>query len=42
MCAVGSLVSLGFRDFFGVVARRGVWRLAVFFVATDAPVSGEG
>jgi hypothetical protein len=24
-----------------VVARRGVWRLAVFFVATGAAVSGE-
>ena len=45
MCAVrsvGTLVPLRFRGFFAVVARRGVWRLAVFFVATGAPVSGEG
>ena len=45
MCAVrslASLVPLGLRDFFAVVARRDVWRLPVFFVATGAPDSGEG
>ena len=45
MCAVRSLVTLvplGLRGFFAVVARRGVWRLAVFFVAAGASDSGEG
>ena len=42
MCAVRSLVSLGLRGFFAVVARRGVWRLPVFFVAAGAADSGEG
>ena len=42
MCAVCSLVSLGFRGFFAVVARRGVWRLPGFFVAAGTSVSGEG
>jgi hypothetical protein len=45
MCAVRSLVTLvplGLRDFFAVVARRGVRRLAVFFVVPSAPDSGEG
>jgi len=45
MCAVRSAVSLvliGLRGFFGVVARRGVWRFPVFFVAAGAADSGEG
>jgi hypothetical protein len=42
MCAVRSLASLGFSGFFAVVARRGVWRLPVFFVAAGASDSGEG
>jgi hypothetical protein len=42
MCAVRSRVSLGFRGFFVVVARRDVWRLPVFFVATGTADSGEG
>jgi len=45
MCAVrslASLVPLGLRGFFAVVARRGVWRLSVFFVAVAASDSGEG
>ncbi len=45
MCAVRSvvfLVPVGFRGFFAVVARRGVWRLPVFFVAAGASDSGEG
>ena len=45
MCAgrlLASLVPLGFRGFFPVVARRGVWRLPVFFVAAGASDSGEG
>ena len=42
MCAVGSVVSLGFRGFFAVLARRGVWRLPVFFVVARALDSGEG
>jgi hypothetical protein len=42
MCAVRSLVSLGFRGFFAVVARRRVWRLPDFFVATGASDSGAG
>ena len=45
MCAVRSLVSLvslGLRGFFAVVARRGVWRLSVFFVVAGAADSGEG
>jgi hypothetical protein len=29
------------RGFFAVVARRGVWRLPVFFVAAGASDSGE-
>jgi hypothetical protein len=37
-----SLVSLGFRVFFPAVARRGVWRLPLFFVAVGASDSGEG
>jgi hypothetical protein len=44
MCAVRSLeslVPLGLRGFFAVVARRGVWRLLAFFVAAGAPESGE-
>jgi hypothetical protein len=42
MCAVRSLVSFGLRGFFGVVARRGAWRLALFFVAAGASESCEG
>jgi hypothetical protein len=42
MCAVRSLLSLDFCGFFAVVARRGVWRLPVFFVAAGASDSGEG
>ena len=45
MCAVrllASLVPLGLRGFFAVAARRGVWRLAVFFVAAAASDSVEG
>ena len=45
MCAVrslGFLVPLGLRDFFVVVARRGGWRLPVFFVEAGASDSGEG
>lgn len=45
MCAVRSLVTLvplGLRGFFVVVARRGVWRLPGFFVAAGAADSGEG
>ena len=45
MCRFASLVSfvpLGLRGFFAVVARRGVWRLPVFFVAAGASDSGEG
>ena len=44
MCAVrslASLVPLGLRGFFAVVARRGVWRLPLFFVAAGAADSGE-
>ena len=41
MCAVCSLVSLGFGGFFAAVARRGVWRLAAFFVAVGASDSGD-
>jgi hypothetical protein len=40
--SVASLVPRGVRGFFPVVARLGVWRLPVFFVATVAPDSGEG
>jgi hypothetical protein len=36
------LVPLGLRGFFAVVARRGGWRLPVFFVAAGASDSGEG
>jgi hypothetical protein len=45
MCAVRSLVSLvplGLRGFFAVVARRGVGRLPALFVAAGASDSGEG
>jgi hypothetical protein len=45
MCAVrslASLVPLGLRGFFAVVARRGGWRLPVFFVEAGASDSGEG
>jgi hypothetical protein len=42
MCAVRSLVSLGLRGFFAVVARRGVWRLTVLFVVAGAADPGEG
>ena len=45
MCVVRTLVTvvlLALRGFFVPVARRGVWRLPVFFVATGAPDSGEG
>jgi len=45
MCAVrllASLVPLGLRGFFAVVARRGDWRLPVFFVAAGASDSGAG
>jgi hypothetical protein len=44
MCAVRSLASfvpLGLRGLFAVVARRGVWRLPVFFVEAGASESGE-
>jgi hypothetical protein len=41
MCAVRSVVSLGLRGFFAVLARRGVWRLPVFFVAAGALDSGD-
>ena len=40
MSAVRSLVSFGF-DFFGVVARRGVWRFPLFFAEAGASDSGE-
>ena len=40
MCAVRSLASLGLCGFFAVVARRGVWRLLVFFVIAGASESG--
>ena len=45
MCAVrslGFLVPLGLLGFFVVVARRGGWRLPVFFVEAGASDSGEG
>jgi len=45
MCAVrllASLVPLGLRGFFAVVARRGGWRLPFFFVAAGASDSGAG
>jgi len=45
MCAarsVASVVPLGARGFFAVVARLGVWRLPVFFVAAVATDFGEG
>ena len=45
ICAVRSLASfvpLGSRGFFGVVARRGVSRLRVFFVAAGEADCGEG
>ena len=45
ICAAGSLVTLvplGFRGFFAVVALRGVLRLPVFSVAAGASDSGEG
>jgi len=42
MCAVRSLVTFGLRGFFVAVARRGVWRFPVFFVAAGAADSGEG
>jgi hypothetical protein len=45
LCAVrllASLVPLGLRGLFAGVARRGVWRLPVFFVAAGAAESGEG
>jgi hypothetical protein len=45
MCAarsVASLVPLGVRGFFAVVARLGVWRLPVFFVGAVAPDFGDG
>jgi len=45
MCAVrllASFIPLGLRGFFAVVARRGVWRLPVFFVAAGVSESGEG
>ena len=45
MCAVRSLVTLvplGLRGFFAVVARRGVWRLTVLFVVAGAADPGEG
>ena len=45
MCAVrslASLVPLGLRGFFAVAARRGGWRLPVFFVEAGASDSGEG
>jgi hypothetical protein len=44
MCAVRSLASfvpLALRGFFAVVARRAVWRLPFFFVATGAADCGE-
>jgi hypothetical protein len=42
VCSLASFIPLGLRGFFAVVARRGVWRLPVFFVATGASDSGEG
>jgi hypothetical protein len=44
MCALAhSPLSLALaRLFRRAVARRGVWRLPVFFVAVDASDSGEG
>ena len=42
MCAVRSLVLLDFRGFFAVVARRGFWRLLVFFGVAGASDSDEG
>lgn len=35
------LVPVGLFGFFVVVARRGVWRLPVFFVLADAPDSDD-
>ena len=40
--AVLSPVPLGLRGFLAVVARRGVWRLPVFFVVAGAAASGTG
>jgi len=40
--SVASVVPLGARGFFAVVARLGVWRLPVFFVAAVATDFGEG
>lgn len=37
-----SPVPPGLRGFLAVVARRGVWRLPVFFVVTGASESGSG
>ena len=45
MCAGRSrayFVPFGLRGFFVAVARRGVWRLLVFFVIAGASNSGEG
>jgi hypothetical protein len=42
VCLLASLVPLGLRGFFAVVARRDVWRLLFFFLVADAPESGEG
>lgn len=43
MCAVRSpvcVVALGFRGFFAEIARRGAWRLPVFFVFAGASEPG--
>jgi hypothetical protein len=42
MCAVRSLASLDLLGFFAVVARRGIWRLPVFFVEAGASDFGDG
>ena len=42
VCSLGFLVPPGLRGFFVVVARRGGWRLPVFFVEAGASDSGEG
>ena len=36
VCSLASFIPLGLRGFFAVVARGGVWRLPVFFVAAGA------
>jgi hypothetical protein len=42
VCSLASFVLLGLRDFFAMVARRGVWRFPIFLIAADAPDFGAG